>query len=128
MNYFFFVSELIERKRQELNDELASIQDRYKTDKINSENENNSKNNRSIDEEDENDYSDAEMESKQATTTINSVVLPNLLIQVVNVKTEKNLDENRDSNKMDMNDTHSEVNTENNSINNLSLDDPEKMN
>lgn len=68
------------------------------------------------------------MESKQATTTINSVVLPNLLIQVVNVKTEKNLDENHDSNKMDMNDTHFEVNTENNSINNLSLDDPEKMN
>lgn len=68
------------------------------------------------------------MESKQATTTINSVVLPNLLIQVVNVKTEKNLEENHDSNKMDMNDTHSEVNTENDSINNLSLEDPEKLN
>lgn len=68
------------------------------------------------------------MESKHATTTINSVVLPNLLIQVVNVKTEKNLEENHDSNKMDMNDTHSEVNAENDSINNLSLEDPEKLN
>lgn len=84
------------------------------------------KHNRSIDEEDENDYSDVEMESNQATTTINSVVLPNLLIQVVNVKTEKDADENNESNKMDLNETQSEVNTENDSINNLSID--EKLN
>lgn len=83
--------------------------------------------NRSIEDEDDNDYSDVEMECNQATTTtINSVVLPNLLIQVVNVKTEKDVDENNESNQMDLNETNSEVNTENDSINNVSID--EKLN
>lgn len=115
---------MIERKRQELNEELASIEERYKTEqKIHPENHNHSKHNRSIDEDDENDYSDVEMESNQATTTINSIVLPNLLIQVVNVKMEKDFDENHDSNQIDMNDTNSEANTENDSKNNLSLEE-----
>lgn len=107
---------------------MASIQERYKTEqKIDPENHNNSKHNRSIDEDEENDYSDVEMESNQATTTVNSVVLPNLLIQVVNVKVEKKIDENHDSNKMDMSEPHSEVIADNDSQkNNVSVD--EKLN
>lgn len=125
----FFVSELIERKREELNEELASIQERYKTEqKTDPENHNNSKHNRSIDEDEENDYSDVEMESKQATTTVNSVVLPNLLIQVVNVKIEKKIDENHDSNQMDMNETHSEDIAANDSKTNIASSDEKKLN
>lgn len=124
-----FVSELIERKREELNEELASIQERYKTEqKTHPENHNNSKHNRSIDEDEENDYSDVEMESKQATTTVNSVVLPNLLIQVVNVKIEKKIDENHDSNQMDMSETHSEDIAANDSKTNIASSDEKKLN